>query len=105
VAWVKGQSGNPSGSGAGRPRKGDDAPSVLAKALKKIAPGRDILAEKIAAGVLAGDYNFVKLAAEYRWGRPLQRTETDLAIKELPPVQVQLLTPAVVTVHQSTVTT
>lgn len=82
--WVKGQSGNPKGLG-GRPKKGDDAPSAIIAALKRAAPeAKDILADKIAAGVLLGDSAFVKIAAEYRWGKPQASVDVTSGGERLP---------------------
>ncbi len=67
--------------GRGRPRKGQDASAQILAALKRAQPGtKDLLADKIADGVKAGDYNFCKLAADYAYGKPVDKAEVSMTV-------------------------
>lgn len=49
------------------------------KLLAKLSPLEDVAFNKLKKGVESGDYNFVKLFFEYRFGKPKQTIEANLA--------------------------
>jgi hypothetical protein len=75
-SWKKGQSGNPSGL----PKEARERRKRVAEALEDaliMDDGRDLLIEAIVLGVQEGEPALIKLAAEYRWGKPPERVETN----------------------------
>ncbi len=69
----KGQSGNPLGT----PRRTRELRQKVSQALEEAfcKDGRDLLVDAIVTGVEAGDSTCLKLAAEYRWGKPATEVE------------------------------
>jgi len=53
--------------GAGRKPKASEI-----ELIERLSPLDDIALESLKKGVQAGDYNFIKLFMEYRYGKPKQ---------------------------------
>jgi hypothetical protein len=68
-----GQSGNP----GGMPKGTRDLRNKVREALDAAftEDGRDLLVDAIKAGVQTGDSTCLKLAADYRWGKPVTQIE------------------------------
>jgi hypothetical protein len=71
--FQKGQSGNPGGMPKGTRETRNKIAAALDEAFTQ--DGRDLLVEAIVAGVQTGDSTSMKLAAEYRWGKPVSVLE------------------------------
>ncbi len=74
------------GSRAGSGRKPKATEIEL---IEKLGPLEDVALKMLAQGVKSGDYNFVKLYMEYRYGKPKQQTDITSGgdkIAALPPV-------------------
>lgn len=65
-------SGNRGGARQGAGRKPKAAEIEL---IEKLSPLEDIALKKLHDGVKSGDYNFIKLFMEYRYGKPKQQTD------------------------------
>jgi hypothetical protein len=75
-AWKKGQSGNPTGFTKKHLETRLNVQAALDKAFT--APdGADTLVTAIVRGVQEGDGVCIKLACEYRWGKPVQPVTFD----------------------------
>lgn len=68
-----GQSGNPGGLPKGTRETRHKVRDALDKAF--VQDGRDLLVDAIVAGVQTGDSTCLKLASDYRWGRPVTQLE------------------------------
>jgi len=66
MAGVKGRSGGKR-PGQGRPKKSDEQALI-----QRLSPMDDIALEKLRQGVKNGDFGFIKLFMEYRFGRPTE---------------------------------
>lgn len=73
-AWKPGQSGNPTGLPAAVRETRLAVKDALDKAFTE-PDGSDKLVNAIATGVSIGDGMCIKLACEYRWGKPVQQLE------------------------------
>ena len=69
-----GVSGNPGGLRAGTRELRHKVSDLLEIAFTKVE-GEDLLINAIKAGVESGDAQMTKLAAEYRWGKPVTMVE------------------------------
>ena len=58
--------------GAGRKPKADEL-----KLIEKLTPLEDVAFKALSAGVKSGDFNFVKLYMEYRYGKPKQTIDAN----------------------------
>lgn len=56
--------------GAGRKPKAAEI-----ELIEKLSPLEETALKKLAEGVKSGDYNFIKLYMEYRYGKPKQQTD------------------------------
>jgi hypothetical protein len=63
--------------GAGRKPKADEI-----KLLERLSPMDDVAFEKLKEGVSAGDFQFIRLFMEYRYGKPKQQIEQDIKINQ-----------------------
>ena len=72
VKFKPGQSGNPSGFSKERRTRLQEIAEALDKAFAPEGNSPDKLINVIVIGVLAGNVELIKLAAQYRWGRPPQ---------------------------------
>ena len=59
--------------GAGRPPKADEI-----ELIEKLSPMDGVALQKLEEGVKSGDYNFVKLFMEYRFGKPKQTIDANV---------------------------
>jgi hypothetical protein len=67
MAGVKGRSGGKRKNQTGRPKKADEVALI-----ERLSPFEDLWLTKMATGLQSGDFQFVKLYAEYRFGRPTE---------------------------------
>lgn len=56
--------------GAGRKPKADEI-----QLIERLSPMDDLALEALKTGLIAGDYNFVKLFMDYRFGKPSQNVD------------------------------
>jgi hypothetical protein len=75
-AWKAGQSGNPSGLPKHVREVRQNVKEALDKAFTE-PDGSDGLVKAIVAGTREGDGVCIKLACEYRWGKPVQPVTFD----------------------------
>lgn len=59
--------------GAGRKPKADEV-----QLIERLSPMDDEAFEKLREGVSAGDFQFIKLFMEYRYGKPKQQIEQNI---------------------------
>jgi hypothetical protein len=78
-ATGKGKSGNPGGLTKAFVAARRKASELLEAALCNKETGVDELVDAIVDGVRARDATCIKLACEYRWGKPVQPVEFDPA--------------------------
>ena len=69
MAGVKGKSGG-SRQGSGRKSKADEQALV-----ERLSPMDEMAFKALEAGVKRGDYNFLKLFFEYRFGKPADKVD------------------------------
>ena len=74
MTFKPGQSGNPGGQRKGSREIRHKVADLLEIAFTKVE-GEDLLVNAIKAGVETGDGQCIKLAAEYRWGKPVTMVE------------------------------
>ena len=74
-SYIEKQSEN--GKKGGRPPKADEI-----KLLERLSPMDDVAFEKLRDGVSAGDFQFIRLFMEYRYGKPKQQIEQDIKINQ-----------------------
>lgn len=63
------------GARAGAGRKPKAAEIEL---IEKLSPLEDTALKELAKGVKSGDYNFIKLFMEYRYGKPKQQIDANI---------------------------
>jgi hypothetical protein len=73
--FKKGQSGNPAGSSRAQREQRLKAKALLDDLLEAKKGRPDLLATAIARGVMSGDATCIRLACEYRWGKPVSEIE------------------------------
>ena len=82
-----GQSGNPSGSSKKQRARREGASILLEKVFAAQNEGDvDLLVEAIRQGVVAGESAIIKIACEYRWGKPVQLV--DVGAEDGSPLEV-----------------
>lgn len=72
MAGVKGKSGG-SRPGAGRKPKADEVALI-----EKLSPMDDMAFKELQKGVKSGDFQYIKMFFEYRFGKPKQSIEGDI---------------------------
>jgi hypothetical protein len=79
--------------GAGRPTKADELLLI-----EKLSPLDDLAFKELEKGVKAGDFSFIKMFFEYRFGKPAEKVKLDANIEQ----QITGFTVEIVTNEQST---
>lgn len=64
--------------GGARPGAGRKPKAAEIELIEKLSPLEDIALKKLQDGVKSGDYNFIKLFMEYRYGKPKQQIDANL---------------------------
>ena len=93
--FLPGQSGNPGGQPKGARARREAVASKLDAVFLTTRPDGivvDALVAAIARGVAIGDGVCIRLAAEYRWGKPTERHEI-AADEDVPGIVVEFIGP------------
>jgi hypothetical protein len=69
-------------------RSGRKPQSEDFKMVKRLTPLDDIAFEKLEQGIEAGDFKFIRLYFEMRWGKPKQMQEVTVTNTEVPLFQI-----------------
>lgn len=76
-------------NGGARPGAGRKPKATEVELIERLSPMEAVALKKLEDGVKSGDYNFIKLYMEYRYGKPKQQTDVTSGgekISSLPPV-------------------
>jgi hypothetical protein len=69
-------------------RSGRKPQSEDFKMVKRLTPLDDLAFEKLEQGIEAGDFRFIRLYFEMRWGKPKQMQEVTVTNTEVPLFQI-----------------
>lgn len=74
MTWINKflQSDMANGHGGARPGGGRKPKATEIELIERLSPLDDVALDALKTGVKNGDYNFVKLFMEYRFGKPKQ---------------------------------
>jgi len=69
--------------GGARPGSGRKPKATEMELIERLTPMEDEALRQLELGVRSGDYNFIKLFMEYRYGKPKQQIDMTSKDKEL----------------------
>ena len=72
--------------GQGRKPKADEV-----KLIERLSPMDDIALKELKRGVLAGDFQFLKLFMDYRYGKPKERVDITTDGEKIKSLQVEVI--------------
>ncbi len=75
--------GNP---GAGRKAKADEI-----KLIERLSPMDDTALNELKKGIKAGDFQFIKLFMDYRFGKPKERVDVTSDGEKINSIQVEVI--------------